>query len=208
MVKSCPRGYWPIGSANDYAVLQELRAHADLLIHGKKTATWYKTVDIISKPKFVERRKALGKAAVLPYCIITDKPDDTLLDYVENTSGNIPYLVTTQKSTVSERLEKATQLQRCGEKNIDLQKMAEWLFAKGFRNVLIEGEPTLLGSFLGANLIDEIFLTIAPKLFGNRDDSTMTVVEGNLFAHTKIKRCQVLSVNQVENEIFLRYKIV
>lgn len=208
MVKTCARGYWPIGSAYDYDVLLELRAHADALIHGKTTAMWFRTLDSLQKKEFRARRISLGKSEYLPYFVVSNHPDDRLVDYLENAHGNTPNLITTEQASVSSKLRKSALLKRFGKTSVDLKAFSKGLFLKGYKSVLIEGGPTLLGSFLGNNLVDEVFLTVAPKIFGNIHNSTLTMVEGTLLPHTKIKRCQLLSVQTIHNEIFLRYKII
>lgn len=92
-------------------------------------------------------------------------------------------------------------------KHISPKKLAVDFYKKGYKNVLIEGGPTLLGSFLKANLIDEIFLTIAPKIFGNKKGQTLTLVEGILFSKKTIKKLKLLSVKPYENELYLRYQV-
>lgn len=93
-------------------------------------------------------------------------------------------------------------------KHISPKKLAADFYKKGYRNVLVEGGPTLLGSFLKENLIDEVFLTIAPKIFGSKKNITLTLVEGILFPPNKIKKLQLLSVNLIKNELFLRYRVL
>lgn len=89
----------------------------------------------------------------------------------------------------------------------DLKKLSQDLNKKGYKNVLIEGGPTLLGSFLKENLIDEVFLTIAPKIYGSKPGQTLTLVEGVLFKPDQIKKLKLLSVKQIGGELFLHYKL-
>ena len=89
----------------------------------------------------------------------------------------------------------------------DLEKLSKDLYKRGYKNVLVEGGPTLLASFLKGGLIDQIFLTIAPKIFGNTDTSTLTLVEGYLFPKKDIKNLSLLSVQKISDELFLRYKV-
>ncbi len=88
------------------------------------------------------------------------------------------------------------------------RKLAAEFYKKGYRNVLVEGGPTLLGSFLKENLIDEIFLTIAPKIFGSKTGTTLTLVEGILFPQDKIKKLKLISIKQAKDELFLRYRVL
>lgn len=90
----------------------------------------------------------------------------------------------------------------------DLKQLSKDLYKKGYKNILVEGGPTLLGSFLKKNLMDEIFLTIAPKIFGSEKGSTLTLVENYLFPKEAIKKLKLLSVKQIENELYLRYKVL
>lgn len=88
----------------------------------------------------------------------------------------------------------------------NLSELAEELKQRGFKHILVEGGPTLLGSFLKMGLIDEIFLTIAPKIYGSKPNSTKTLVEGILLPSDKFK-LKLISVKRIKNELFLRYRL-
>ena len=173
-------GYWPIGSKTDHQVLTELRAHADALVHGGNLAREFGevTVESLNKSSFKALRKKLGKGPVLPYYIVTSRP--SLYSHI--VSGKVITGV--------------------------LQTLLEDLKEKGYKNVLVEGGPTLLGSFLKENLIDEIFLTIAPKIYGSQNLTTSNLVEGILLPPKHIKKLKLLSVKQIGNELFLRYRVL
>lgn len=89
----------------------------------------------------------------------------------------------------------------------DLKKLSGNLYKKGYKNVLVEGGPTLLGSFLKENLIDEIFLTIAPKIFGTESGKTLTLVESILLSPKATKKLKLLSIKPIGDELFLRYRV-
>lgn len=89
----------------------------------------------------------------------------------------------------------------------DLRKLSQELYAKGYKNILVEGGPTLLASFLKENLMDEIFLTIAPKIYGTEKESTKNLVEGHLFPPDQIKHLKLISVKKIKDELFLRYSL-
>jgi diaminohydroxyphosphoribosylaminopyrimidine deaminase/5-amino-6-(5-phosphoribosylamino)uracil reductase len=52
------------------------------------------------------------------------------------------------------------------DRRIDLSALLSALFARGVRNVLLEGGPTLAGTFLADGLIDKVIGYVAPKLLG------------------------------------------
>lgn len=173
-------GYWPIGSRVDHQVLTELRAYADCLVHGGNLAREFGevTLNSLDNTIFKKLRVKLGKNQKLPYYVVTRK--------FKNLRSHLRGVIV--KNSVQTLLK-------------DLNK-------NGYKNVLVEGGPTLLGSFLKENLIDEIFLTIAPKIYGTQDKTTLTLVEGVLFSPPQIKKLKLVFCKKLGNELFLRYKII
>lgn len=178
-------GYWPIGSKTDYETFTYLRAHADTIIDGKNTALQFgkNTIDTICGSTFKVSRKKLGKINPLKYIVVTSHPDKQLEEVLKNPYNFKPEIFTKDSS-----------------------ELVQYLNQQDIENVFIDGGPTLLASFLNQGLLDEIFLTIAPKIYGN-DGSAITMVEGQLFPPNKIK-LQLLSAEKIEDEVSLRYKIL
>lgn len=178
-------GYWPIGSKTDYETFTYLRAHADAIIDGKNTALRFgkNTIETINSSSFREIRESLGKEEIPQYFVVTKHPDDALNSALQNSFGFKPVIFTE-----------------------GIEELVQTLQKENLNHVFIDGGPKLLASFLDKNLIDEIFLTIFPRIFGN-DGSTSTMVEGILFPPNKIS-LKIISSEQVENEIFLRYKVI
>ena len=69
----------------------------------------------------------------------------------------------------------------------------------------ILGGGELVAACLEANLIDELWLTICPLILGGRN--APTIVEGQGFIYDKAKHLKLLSVETIEQEIFLHYQI-
>lgn len=174
-------GYWPIGSKKDHQILLELRAYADCLIHGGNLGREFGEVTLASlkKKEFKILRQKLEKDPELPYYIVTRR---------------------------EKFLKKRTGAKLFHLEGGKLETLVNHLREKRYERVLVEGGPTLLGSFLKEGFIDEIFLTIAPKIFGNEPSSTLTLVEGYLFPPKATKKFQLLSVKQIGDELFLRYE--
>lgn len=88
----------------------------------------------------------------------------------------------------------------------NLKELINGFSKKGYKNILVEGGPTLLGSFFNEGLIDEVFLTIAPKIYGSKPFSTKTLIEGILLPPNKFK-LKLISVKEIADELFLRYEV-
>lgn len=180
-------GYWPIGSQIDLDVFTLLRAHADTIIDGKNTALVFgkRTIKRIHDQNFIELRNNLGKERKLEYIVLTNSPNEELKKKLQNPFNYAPTFFTKENI-----IELITVLK---------EKQHEYVF--------IDGGPTVLRSFLATNLLDEIFLTISPKIFGGRDE-TLTLVEGPLFFPEEIKHLTLISSQTIEDEVFLRYKVL
>lgn len=197
--------YWPIGSENDYQTLIRLRSLADVLIHGSKTAMSHRAVDLIAKDEFKRQRLKIGKKAELAYCVITNHPSSDMVSGLQHPEVK-PLLITSKTAHVPEDLSQCCEVLRLGDTEVDLLQLSDYLLKHGFKHALMEGGPHLFTSFLAANLIDELFLTVSPKIFG-ANEQTLTMVEGQLFKPEEIKKFNLLSVKHLGDEVFLRYAI-
>jgi riboflavin biosynthesis pyrimidine reductase len=72
----------------------------------------------------------------------------------------------------------------------------------GVRRILCEGGPTLNTALFQAGLVDELFLTIAPKLIGGPDP--LTIVKGDPLGVVPL---ELRSLVEVEGELFLKYGV-
>lgn len=173
--------YWPIGSKIDLEIFNELRIFADCIIQGGELARKFGeiTQESINKKIFQQQRKVLGKSAKLPYYILTKHPQTLSL----HLRGG---------ATVFSG---------------SLDKLMKQLQKQGYKHILMEGGPTLFGSFLKEGLIDEIFLTIAPKIYGSMQNSTKNLVEGIMLPPNKIE-LKLISLKKIKDELFLRYSIL
>ena len=180
------RDYWPIGSEEDYDTLVCLRAHADVLVHGSNTARTSRTIDRLGAAEFLKIRNSLGKTQDLLYVVVSEHPDAELRELLNNPPPG------TKVKLVSGR---------------NLRTLSEELYKEGFVQVLVEGGPHLFASFVAERLVDELFVTIAPKLFSGGAGMTLTMSEGLLLLPGNMPKLELLSMKQYGEEAFLRYRI-
>lgn len=83
----------------------------------------------------------------------------------------------------------------------DLPALLASLREEGVRALLCEGGPTLFASLQAAGLVDELFLTIAPKLSGG--PSAPRIIEGTLPGVAELELAWLL---EQDGELFARYK--
>ena len=83
---------------------------------------------------------------------------------------------------------------------VDLAALLRSLREEGVRALLCEGGPTLHGALQALGLVDELFLTIAPKLTGG---GAPRILEGDLPAPADLELAWLL---EEEDELFARYR--
>nr|AIA17684.1 RibD C-terminal domain protein [uncultured bacterium] len=199
-------GYWPIGTANDYEFFTHLRAHADVIVDGKNTALMFghKTIETIQSDFFKQIRKNLGKESPVEYVVVTSKPNASLLAQFDR--GYKPYIATLHSSQHS-GYDRSKIIAISGQTHINLSKLMSEFEKRNWHYVFVDGGPTLILALLAENLLDELFITLAPKIFGSKQGKTMTLAEGQLFPPEDIKKFKLISSEVVGDEVFLRYQI-
>jgi 5-amino-6-(5-phosphoribosylamino)uracil reductase len=76
----------------------------------------------------------------------------------------------------------------------------------GVRRVVCEGGPRLFRALLGEGLVDEIHLTVAPRIFGGVTAPTLTGPAGAFLPHST--RCTLREMEVIDDECFLRYRVL
>lgn len=202
--------YWPIGSRLDFETLLWLRAQADVLIHGSKTAKGFNTLQTLAKKEFSDKRKKLGKKKDLIYMVLSNHPDEKLFNKLKNPpTGVKSYLVTGGVNAHHPWGDVASHIGidvlKLDRYEDNLEELSDYFKKNNLQKILVEGGPTVMSSFLKENLMDEIFITIAPKIFGS-NRNTKTMVEGFLFPARKVPRFKLISVKNIDSELYLRYR--
>ena len=79
----------------------------------------------------------------------------------------------------------------------------------GVRLALHEGGPRLLASFLAADALDELFLTLAPQFAGRSGAAPRpALLEGFAFTPQTARWATLLSVKRAADHLLLRYRMV
>ena len=86
------------------------------------------------------------------------------------------------------------------EGRVDLPALLRSLREEGVRALLCEGGPTLHGALQAAGLVDDIFLTIAPKLSGG---DAPRILEGDL---PEVAPLELAWLLEEDGELFARYR--
>jgi riboflavin biosynthesis pyrimidine reductase len=101
----------------------------------------------------------------------------------------------------------APEVVEAGVDRVDADALVGELERRGFGLVLCEGGPHLLGSLLERDLVDELFLTVAPQIAGRSHRAPrLTLAEGIAFSVGDAPWWRLVSLARSGEHLFLRYR--
>jgi riboflavin-specific deaminase-like protein len=182
-----------LGSPVDLIEMSNIRKLADaVLVGGNTFRNW-------SIPLFTDRHTfenpmfnvILTRSFNLPFS------DDYL-----NEKRIKPIVFSCQKPNVS--LKKVEVI--CAKEENFLSFIIENLKERGVKTLLIEAGGDLIFQFLKLGLLNEMYLTLCPKLIGGK--AAPSLLDGEGFRVEQIKNAKLLSSKVIKDEIYLHYAIV
>jgi 2,5-diamino-6-(ribosylamino)-4(3H)-pyrimidinone 5'-phosphate reductase len=170
-----------ISSDADKFRVQQLRAGADAVMVGGHTL-------LDEDPKLTVKSEALRmerKSRNLPenpikVGIVSQANLRTDGDFMS--AGPARRLIFTTSRTGSDKIDVLSKLGAevyvLGEKRVNLQEALETLHTLGVRRLMVEGGGTLNFELLRLGLVDELYVYVAPKIFGGHAAPTMAAGPG------------------------------
>ena len=102
------------------------------------------------------------------------------------------------------RLAPKAELVELGEAEVDVTRLLSFLAdARGCKTVLSEGGGVLNAAFFAARAIDELHLTVVPRILGGA--GAPTAVAGPGFDEADIPDATLAACERIGDELFLRY---
>jgi riboflavin biosynthesis pyrimidine reductase len=100
----------------------------------------------------------------------------------------------------------ADEVKVCGRREINFRAALRWLRTKwGVRRMLCEGGGELNDALFRASLVDELHLTICPKIFGG--GRAPTIADGTGFRRlARSAPLQFKTFNRVGDEVFAVFR--
>ena len=159
-----------LGGDADRRVFTALRALTDVVLVAAGTVR----AEGYGPPRLpdalVAQRRARGQAALPRIAVVTRSLDlDWASPLFADADADAPPLIVTCASAPAEGLARArehAELVVAGDADVDLGAALTALGAQGVRSVLAEGGPRLNAALAAAGLLDEVCLTVSPRLVG------------------------------------------
>lgn len=204
-IATANRAVHSFGSPRDLRHLYELRATADAILCGARTVEISDSILGNGGEKFRQQRFKNGLS-------------EYNLRVIASGSGSLnpgakifrhrfsPIIVLTTNRASEKKLKNLHQLadevKICGVEAIDFSAALRWLRAKwGVKRLLCEGGGELNDALFRADLVDEINLTLCPKIFGGR--SAPTIADGQGLSKLALTRkFKLVSADPFKGELF------
>lgn len=193
-----------LGSTFDRKTMNVIRSHFDAVICGANTIRQHPYYLGVPKDYEIEREQRGLQAQPLTV-ILTNSGQ---LDFHMPLFRNPPYpplIITSEKGAeaLPDTAHLLSKVEVCGSHKVILERALQTLHTKyNVRRLLLEGGPTVNYLFLQKQAVNEIFLTLAPRLVGSKSDLTMVMGNAKLSLEPTIF---LISFFEHNNELFLRY---
>jgi riboflavin-specific deaminase-like protein len=203
------RTVFSFGSRRDLEHLYELRATADAVMAGARTLDLSHVYLGSGGNRFnrMRLRNGLNEHSLRIIVSGSGSIDPNAAIFRRHFS---PIIFLTTERASKARLRRLLHLVSdalvCGGNEIDFARAVHWLREKwNVKRLLCEGGGELNSALFRAGLVDELHLTICPKIFGGR--SAPTIAEGEGFRHlADAAQLELKSLRRVGDELFLVYR--
>jgi riboflavin biosynthesis pyrimidine reductase len=202
------------GDPADRFVVALLRAAADVVVIGAGTfraheGPWTsENAYPEAAQRFTEFRRTQGMGDAPGLVVVTASGDvagsrSKLDDVIVITTADGASRLGEERAAAAEVVELGAA------RSIDLQEAVGWLFERGHGRILIEGGPKLMGEALKARIVDELFLTISPRIVGGGEEQPRpTLASGVELLPDAVQSGQLLSLHRKDAYLFLRYSLL
>lgn len=209
-IATANRAVASFGSARDHAHLLELRATADAVMSGARTVDSAKINLGPGGAKFRRRRLQRGLAEYNVRVLVSGSGSiNPRAEVFKHRFSPILILTTHRASAAKLRQLRALAdaVKVCGETEINFRTALRWLRTRwGVKRLLCEGGGELNAALFGAGLVDELHLTVCPKVFGGRTAPTIADGAGR-WQLADAAQFKLKSNRRVADEMFLVYAV-
>lgn len=188
-----------LGDAGDKALFHALRERVDAVLAGTGTLRAERYGRILGKPERRARRIAAGRSPE-PLAVTISRSGEVPIEIPLFAELEARVVVFGSMSTDPGRLDADVRVEPFSSLAAALETLR---VRDGVETLLCEGGPTLFAALLEAGLVDELFLTLAPRLVGGGE--ALAITEGP--ALPAPAELDLRSAYEREGTLFLRYAV-
>ena len=208
-ITSAAREYPRFTSDHDRTTMDRLRAEADALLVGARTLRADNPSFRVRTREMRDYRDSLGKPpGLLRVAVSASLELGPASRFFDGPDDGAKIIATVEDAPAERRADLAdrAEIWNCGRAEVDLDRLLRRLAARGVERLLVEGGGELNWALVRRDLVDEIYVTIAPALLGGREAPTL--LEGPGFSMEEQRRLRLVELNREGDELYCRYAVV
>ncbi len=199
------------GSSNDKLHLEKQVSLVDGVIFGANTLRAYGTTLSVSNPQLIEERLKRSQSSQPVQIVVSQSGNlDPAWRFFQQP---VPRWLLTVPNAAKlwrdmpefERILTSSSKKE-NDSSIDWIATFKQLEELSINKLAILGGGELVASLMAMDLIDELWLTVCPIIFGGK--TSPTPVGGQGFLQSEGKKLKLLEVQQVGEELFLHYQVL
>jgi riboflavin-specific deaminase-like protein len=185
-----------IGSGIDRRAMRILRSKADAVMIGAGTLRAEKLALGLDDPAGARQPLAV---------IISSTANVPVAENLISHEHQRVLLITTRHVPDDRSFESTLRAPATPSGQVDLDEALKLLKAEyAVEVLLVEGGPRLNHALISQDLVNELFLTLAPRLLGGPSEEILTILDGPVLAP---RDARLLWAHLVGDELFLRYRV-
>ena len=195
-------------SKRDKRRLSEIRAGTDAVLVGASTLAADRMTMGLADPALRAARRAKRKPEYPLRIIVSNsgRISPALRVFEKDFSPILIFTTRKMPRAVRTALLCLADLHVCPGKRVDLRAMLATLRADyRVKRIVCEGGPRLFRALLAEHLVDEIHLTLSPRIFAGLGAPTLTGLAADFLPRST--RCTLREMEVIEGECFLRYRV-
>jgi 2,5-diamino-6-(ribosylamino)-4(3H)-pyrimidinone 5'-phosphate reductase len=202
------RETFSLGSPEDRHLMDVLRARSDAVLIGSRTLQLDGWAIRVRDADIRGARVAKGRGPHPVNVVVSTALDLPARAQFFTHPGTQKLVITTRAASAArvKRFEKLADIVVLPRRRIRPADVLAALAERRMRRILVEGGGELNYSFFEAGLVDELYITVTPRIIGGRQ--APSPVDGGGFLKDSQVQLQLVSARRREDEVFLRYKVL
>lgn len=196
-----------MGTEHDRRLMDVLRCKTDAVVVGAGTVRFDGHPIVLRYDDLKEKRLARGRRPH-PLNVVLSRTLDLPVSKPFFTARETEKIVYTTRLATGRRLKRLAGLAEVvvlPGKTLSPRDVLDDLRGRGVKKVLLEGGGELHFSFEKEGVVDEIYVTLTPKLFGGI--TAPTVLDGKGFTASAHPSLKLVSSKRIGDELYLRYRV-
>jgi 2,5-diamino-6-(ribosylamino)-4(3H)-pyrimidinone 5'-phosphate reductase len=201
------REHITLGTAHDRLLMDRLRSANDAVVVGAGTVRHDGFPILVRDDATREARVARGRAPHPVNVVLSRSLDLPTNRPLFKRSDTEKIVVTTRRATAARirRISRVAEVVVLPRQTLSPTAVLDLLWDRGMKKVLLEGGGEVHFAFARERVVDELYITVTPRLIGGTE--APSILDGRGFLKDEHVRLTLVSCRRIDDELFLRYRV-